>query len=119
MALSEENKFRVIFALCHTGKILDENSTHFNSIIDDRLKNLNAFVEAQVLSLLTKIEASKTAINTTGKDNVKRIGDIELDTKVSRSVKIKELNRLLSELSNLLDIPNRCKSGGGMKCLVL
>lgn len=119
MALSEENKFRVIFALCHNGKILDEGSTHFNSIIDDRLKNLNPIVETQVADLLTKIEASRTALNTTGKDNVKRIGDIELDTKFSRSVKIKELNRLLSELSNLLDIPNRCKSGGGMKCLVL
>lgn len=119
MALSQEDKYRVIFALCHTGKILEPNSTHFNSVINDRLNNLNAFIESQVLSLLTKIEASKLALNSTGKDNVKRIGDIELDTELGRPLKIRELNRLLSELSNLLDIPNRCKSGGGMRCLVL
>ena len=121
MALSDDDKYRVIFALCHNGKILIPTSTHYNSIVADRLENLNTQIETQVLSLLTSIESLKTALTTGyGKDNVKRIGDIELDTTMSRSSKTKELSRLLDELSKLLDIPNRCRVGStGVGCLVL
>lgn len=121
MALSLEEKHRVIFALCHTGKILLPDSTHFDSIVNDRLDNLNSFIEERALALVQKIEGYKEKLETTAtKDNVRRIGDIELDTTMSRSLKQKELKRLLNELSNLLDIPNRCSvGGGGMGCLVL
>jgi hypothetical protein len=120
MALSQEDKYRIIFSLCHTGKILIPSSTHYNSIVNDRLNNLDTFIEERALSLVAKIEQSKLNLESTQKDNVKQIGDIHLDTTMSRSLKQKELSRLLSELSQLLDIPNRCKVGGvGVGCLVL
>lgn len=121
MAFTEEQKYSIVFALCHDGKIILEGSTSYSGIIADRLDNLNSFIEARALELVTKIEAAKTLLESSGtKDNVKRIGDIELDTNMSRSLKQKELKRLLSELSQLLDIPNRCKvGGGGVGCLVL
>lgn len=121
MALADEDKFRIIFALCHEGKVLIPGSTSYSQILANRLENLNAFIEDRAIELVDKIEAAKTLLESSGtKDNVKRIGDIELDTRYSRSNKQKELKRLLEELSQLLDIPNRCKvGGGGMGCLVL
>lgn len=121
MAFSEEDKFRIIFALCHEGKVLIPNSTSYSKILADRFLDLNLFIEDRALQLVDKIEAAKTLLESSGtKDNVKRIGDIELDTKYSRSNKQKELKRLLDELSQLLDIPNRCKvGGGGVGCLIL
>ena len=113
MAFTEEDKFKIVFALCHSGKILLPNSTHFDSVFNDRLINLNIIIEEQALALVTKIEANKLSFEkSTTKDNVKQIGDIHLDTTRSLSNRRSELRRLLSELSNLLDIPNRCKLGG-------
>lgn len=121
MAFTDDQKYSIIFALCHDGKILTVGSTSYSKILADRLENLPAQVEAKALELVTKIEAAKTLLESSGtKDNIKRIDEIEFDTTYSRSNKLKELNRLLKELSNLLDIPNRCSSsGGGMRCLVL
>jgi len=120
MAFSEEDKYRVIFALCHTGKILVEDSTHFNSIIADRLENTNSLIEERALALVEKIEDAKIEFEESPKkDNVRRIGDIELDTERSLHNRRAELKRLLNELSNLLDIPNRCKIGGsGVACVI-
>lgn len=121
MALSQEDKYRIIFALCHEGKILIPGSTSYSKILADRMENLNTFIEDRALQLVDSIEDYKSKLEASAtKDNVKRIGDIELDTTRSRSSKMKELNRLLDELSKLLDIPNRCSYGsGGMKCLIL
>lgn len=121
MALSQEDKYRVIFALCHEGKVLLEGSTSYSKIIADRLENLNSFIEDRAITLVDAIEDMKKKLQDGSlKDNVKRIGDIELDTTMSRSLKSAELKRLLNELSQLLDIPNRCKvGGGGVGCLVL
>lgn len=121
MAFAEEDKFKIIFSLCHTGGIIIDGNTNFNSIIRDRLLIDNEFVEEQALSLVSKIAGLKEALEGgTKKDAVTKIGDIHFDTKVTRSSKTKELQRLLNELSNLLDIPNRCKVGsGGVGCLIL
>lgn len=121
MAFSQEDKFNIIFALCHDGKILIPNSTSYSGIIAARLDNLNSFIEERALTLVSKIDAVKTMLESSPtKDNVRRIGDIELDPSLSRDLKQKELKRLLNELSQLLEIPNRCKVGsGGMGCLIL
>jgi hypothetical protein len=112
MALTQENKYKVIFALCHVGTIIDPTSVNFNSIIRDRLNIDNQFVEDQVISLLAKIELIKSKLESSPtKNNVKKIGDIELDTDVGIVLIKKEYNRLLGELSNLLDIPCACKIG--------
>lgn len=121
MAFAEEDKFSIIFSLCHTGGVIIEGNVNFNSIINDRLSIDNEFVEEQALSLVEKINKLKSDLeNGTKKDAVTKVGDIHFDTKVTRSSKTKELSRLLKELSNLLDIPNRCKVGsGGVGCLIL
>ena len=121
MALSEEDKFKVIFSLCHTGGVIIEGNVNFNSIINDRVSIDNSYVEEQAMALVEKIRSIKEDLTSgTKKDSVTQIGDISFDTSVTRSSKTKELSRLLKELSNLLDIPNRCKVGsGGVGCLIL
>jgi len=121
MSLGEEDKFKVIFALCHTGGVIIKDNVNFNSIIDDRISIDNSYVEDQAMALVEKINALKDDLSSgTKKDAVTQIGDIHFDTKVTRASKTKELSRLLKELSNLLDIPNRCKVGsGGVGCLIL
>lgn len=107
MALSDDQKYKVIFALGFPGEVITENSMHFNSIVRDRLNIDNALVEAQVDSLLTKIAAVKVQLEASPKNsNLKRIGDIELDTEKSHLLIKKELVRLLEELSKLLCLPN-------------
>lgn len=110
--LTQEDKYRVIFALCLNGEVITESSVNFNSIVRDRLNVNNQFIEDQVSSLLGKIDLIKTRLESSPKNsNVKKIGDIELDTDKSHSLIMKEYNRLLSELSKLLDIPCQCKTG--------
>lgn len=112
--LAEDVKYKVIFALCYTGTVLDPNSVNFNSIVRDRLNIDNFYIEERVTVLLSKIESIKSLLeNSPTKNNVKRIGDIELDTENGRDLITKEYARLLDELSKLLDLPSMCKAGGG------
>lgn len=118
MAFSSEDKHRIIFSLCYAGSVLDQNSVLYNSIINDRLNNLSMYVEEQALKLVDKIENLKSAIEVGyKKDNVKRIGDIELEVGMSTRLMNKELKRLLSELSKLLDIPSQCSFGNVNGCV--
>lgn len=107
MALDLEQKNKIIYYLGLAGKTLIEDSTHYNSIVASRLKNLNVYIEDEVDTLLTDIDATRTRLKgTSTKGNVKRIGDIELDTNRSRSMVTTEYKRLIRELSSLLDIPS-------------
>ena len=106
MALADEDKQKIVFLLGYPGKVLIVGSTHFHSIVTKRLENLNSFIEDQVDDLLTSIDATRTKLEESkSKGNVRRIGDIELDTNLSVSVINQEYRRLLKELSRLLDIP--------------
>lgn len=110
--LTQDDKYRVIFALCLNGEVITETSVNFNSIVRDRLNIDNTHIEDRVIQLLEKIDLIKTRLEDSPKNsNVKRIGDIELDTEKSHSLIKKEYQRLLSELSSLLDIPCQCKFG--------
>lgn len=121
MALSLEDQHRVVFALCLPGRILDNTSMDYNSIVFDHLQLNNQFIEARVVSILDDIDTIKTQLKASPKNaNLKRIGDIELDTDRSHLLIKKEYSRLLEELSKLLDIPCRCRAGGGKNvCVVL
>lgn len=111
MALSQEDKHRILFHLCHSGKTLIEGSTHYNSVVASRLDNLNTYIESQLESLLEDLESTRARfVSSPTKSNVRRIGDIELDTDKSLSLINSEYKRLQNELSSLLDIPNLCKS---------
>ena len=110
--LSQENKYRVVFALCLNGEVLTETSVNFNSIVRDRLNINNVYVEDQVEKLLGQIDAIKIKLGESpSNSNVKQIGDIILDTDRSFSLINKEYRRLLGELSQLIDIPSQCRSG--------
>jgi len=112
MSLSLESKHKVLYYLCYAGKTLIEGSTHYNSVVISRLTDLDSFIEDQVDSLITQLDAARTKLNATqNKGNVKRIGDIELDTDKTAEVISNEYKRLQNELSTLLDIPNKCRSG--------
>ena len=114
MALSDETKHRIVFALCHNAKILDPGSTHYNSIFNDRLDGLSQFTEDRVEELLKQIEdQKKTVSGASAKGNVKRIGDIELDTNRTIDLAYQELRRLQNELAQMLDIPNACRGARG------
>ncbi len=113
MSLSSETKHQILFFLGYPGKILIEDSTHFNRIVSNRLENLNIYIENQIEDLLAKIVVNRqNLVNTQVKGNVKSIGDIHLDTTRSRSMVDKEYKRCLKELSCLLDIDIVCKSNG-------
>lgn len=110
--LTDENKYKVIFALGYPGEVLTATSMHFNSIVRDRLAINNPFVEERVISLLDEIDAIKVKFSKSPTNsNLKRIGDIELDTERSHLLIQKEFNRLLDELSKLLGLPNRGSRG--------
>jgi len=112
VALSFKQKNRIVFLLGYPGKILIADSTHFNRIFADRMENLNREIEDQVVTLLANLEDGRTKLTSSrDKGNVKRIGDIELDTNRTRSLVISDYRRLLRELSNLLDIPVRLIGG--------
>jgi hypothetical protein len=118
MALSNETKYRVIFALGLHGEVLTETSMHFNSIVRDRLNIDNEFVEAQISTLLDDIDLVKAQLKNSPKNsNLKRIGDIELDTDKSILLINKEHSRLIEELSRLLGLPY--SKGSKNVCVVL
>lgn len=106
--LSSEDKHRIVFALGYTGGVLDSSSVNYNSIINDRLNGLSQYTEERALSLVTKIENVKEKLESSiTKNNVKRIDDIEFDTRTGDELTKKELKRLLKELSQVLDIANK------------
>lgn len=119
-ALTAEQKYKVIFALCHTGTVIDPTTVNFNSIIRDRLETIyDDFVSDRVTVLLTQIESAETILRgSPSKASLKRIGDIELDNTSGIPLIKSEVKRLKSELSRLLDIPNNCSSGNSV-CVVV
>lgn len=112
MALSLEDKHRIINHLGLPGKTLIESSTHYNSVVASRLTNLDSYIEDKALSLLDELDAARTKVmGSSTKGNVKRIGDIELDTDKTRMLTKDEYKRLIEELSTLLDISSKKSSG--------
>lgn len=115
MALSEDNKIRIAIALCYPGTITTEGNVNYNSVFVDRVTNIPAYVETRAVEILTKIDAIDSKLESSPtKSNIKRIDEIEFDTSMSFDLIRKESRRLRNELSNLLDIPNKCGGSGGM-----
>ena len=69
MAFSSEDKHKIIFALCHSGNVLNPSSTLYNSVINDRLNDLSSFTEEQALSLVSKIERIKSSLESSPTKN--------------------------------------------------
>lgn len=111
MALSDSDKFKVIYELGWPGKTLVTNSTHYNRSVADRLTNLTTDIEDQVTSLLEKLDAVKLKYDaSSSRMLVKKVGDIELNPDEHMLIG-REYRRLKKELSRLLDIPDLAGSG--------
>jgi|SRR5210317_2017028 hypothetical protein len=118
MALSTEQKHDVVFYLGYAGSVLLPDSTNYNSIINDRLNETNQIIEDQVDSLLTQISDSREKLLALqGQGKLKQVGDIVFNTDNNERTLKMDYNRLLKELSSLLDIPLRKKSRMGNVCL--
>lgn len=112
MALSLEDKHRIIYHLGLPGKTLLQDSTHYNSVVVSRLTNLDIYIEDKVCEILDELDTARTSLQgSASKGNVKRIGDIELDTDKTRDLAMSEYQRLVKELSVLLDINTTKRSG--------
>ena len=115
MAFTAEQKHKIAFALGYPGSILQAGSVNYNSVFNDRIEGCTPETEATAIALLAKIDAIELKLESSPtKSNVKRIDDIELDTKISDELISKESNRLRNRLSQLLDIPNMCKGSSRM-----
>ena len=113
MALTDLEKYKIVTWLGHPAKTLVTDSTHYNNIIAARLDNLDTNIEIIVRDKMDHLESlEEKRLKGLNRAGVKRIDDIELNGEELRTFS-KERNRLLNELSDLLDIP-KVKSGSGM-----
>jgi hypothetical protein len=112
MALTDENKFRILKNLCYPSTTLDETSTNYNSIVNDRLNGLSSYAEEEVETLLGKIEVLDGKLESSPDSfKVKQVGEIHFNVNGGSALYRKELLRKRKQLATLLDIPNRCKGG--------
>lgn len=106
MALSDENKSKIVYHLGYPGKTLVETSLQYDSRIVDRLTNLDTFTESQAIALIGQIESIKTKLVASPESfKLKQVGDIVFNVDTGLVLQKKELRRYLKELSSLLDIP--------------
>lgn len=119
MALSEQQKFDVVFHLGYSGKTIIETSTDYNSTVAKALLNLSAPIESRVGKLLERValidEKLCAALDRLA---AKRVDTIEMrDDEIDRLRR--EKKAVLRELSDLLDIPMvRQGSGSGISVCV-
>jgi hypothetical protein len=111
MALTDQQKHRVVFLLGWSGLTLKTGSTQYNSVVNDRLTDLNTEIERIVIGLLERLEALDLKLDAAScRLSASEIQDIVLNPEEIRMLN-KERKRLIRELSDHLDIPIE-KSGG-------
>lgn len=122
MALSTQQKFKILRLLCYPRGTTDTTSLDYSKIVTDKLNAIADEAQVEVEQLLDWIEQTEDqldkAINSAG---VKRIDDIEFfgggsDGMTKAQELRSEKRKYLSELSDFIGIPNKC-SGGSMGCL--
>jgi hypothetical protein len=117
VALTDQEKADVVFRLGWTGKVLIQGSTDYNKILADRLIGLSPPVEAQIRSLLARIKKLYEQLDSAMcRLSAKQVGDITLRDDELWQLR-REEKRLLVDLAQLTDIPNRKKSGGTSVCV--
>jgi hypothetical protein len=111
MALSDAEKFDVVFRLGWSGKTLIVDSTDYSKIIADRLINLSAPIEAQIRLLLSRLKKVTESIDAAMcRLSAKQVGDITLRDDELYQLR-REEKRIKKELSALTDVP--FLTGGG------
>ena len=111
MALTDQIKNDVMFYLGYPGKVLVPSSTHFHRILVDRLDNLTPEIESRVGKTITRMKKLEEQFEDAAcRFTASKVDGIVVN-KNERSLLKAELNRYRNQLSELLDIPNRHKSG--------
>lgn len=111
MALTADQKHKVIFYLGWSGLTIVTGSTQYNSVVNNRLTEITAEIERIVLGLLERLEMLDSKLDAAScRLSASEVGDIVLNPEEIRMLR-SERKRLIRELSDLLDIPIE-KSGG-------
>ena len=104
MALTDQQKFDIVYFLGWPGKTLIIASTHYNSIVASRLINLNPQIEAQVKGLLARIAAIQKQLDEARcRLAASQVNDIKMNSMEMEQLR-KEYLKWIRELSDLLDI---------------
>jgi hypothetical protein len=113
MALTDTEKFKVVYYLGYPAKTLIENSTNYDKIVVDRLNLLGTPVEALVRGLLCKLEkADEQLTKALCRMSTKKIDDIEFRDGEAEALR-KEKRSVAKELGALLDITPIMGGGPG------
>lgn len=114
MALTQKEKYQVIFELGYPGKVLIEDSTHYDRVTARRLENLPPELEELVREVLLNLITVRSKLTASqGRALVKRVGDIELNPEEG-TILSGEFRRLLAQLASLLDLHVLVRSVGGV-----
>lgn len=120
MALSLEQKHKVIFYLGWSGLTIVAASTQFNSVVNDRLNA--AAVDAEISRITTGLLFRLDACDVQLEEAKCRLSASKIDSITLNKDEIFRLNnerrRLIRELSDHLDIPMQ-KSGGRVSSIVV
>lgn len=115
MALTDENKGKVLYHLNYPANSIVEGTMDYHSIIDDRLSNLPAFGETNLLAVLTKMDAIETKIEEAQSClKIKSVDGVTFNMDHIDNLRA-EYRRLQKKLSSIVDIP--AKRSGGRICL--
>lgn len=116
--LTKEQKQKILIALCWPVSSIESGNVNFHSVINDRLNSVDdVFIEGQVQAMLEKIDSLQDSYSQAAiKGNIRRIDDIEFDTNQSSVIIKREENRLKKMISDMLDIPSKCRSGHAGVC---
>ena len=110
MALTNVEKIKLVTLLGWPAKVLDINSTSYNSTIFSRINSIDSDIEPLVDEYVEKIEELDSRLSgAISRSGVKRIDDIEFfgsdgNGSSEFSVLRTERKRLLKELASILDI---------------
>jgi len=117
--LSPQEQHAVVRVLGWTGKVIQENSTAYNSQVYDRVSNITTEMEDEARTLLERIAKLDAKLETAlCRVSVKEVDGIKLNSEMELMQLRKERKRLIMELSDLLDIPYVGSSSGMVNVVV-
>ena len=111
MALSQQEKVKIITDLGYAGLTVVPDSIHYSNWIDDRLSTITAEIERCIRDLLKRLQAMDEKLEKA----VCRAGISQIDGIKFRDDELRilrrERRRILRELSDALEIPLMASGG--------
>lgn len=107
MALSRENKLKVLYHLCYPATSLTVGNVNFNSVIRDRLEIDDSLICDQIDKTLIELDEAEEFIRKSKEClKVERVADITMNKDTIRNAKM-EYSRIQKKLSCSIDISFR------------